>query len=294
MEKKFDLDIDFHVLKKKKNSSKKKNISLFLCDLDLKTFPEIDYEFDVIHNINCGNNELQEIDLSAELKRHLETLNICYNEISSFRTFDLFINLIYLNCSFNGLGSFDGIASLKKLKILKCEGSKIRDTFGSLKDLQELTELECDYNQISGSFLPLKYLKKLKDLYCDNNMIESENFDGIQHLKNLKHFSCDNNKNIKGSLVNLMHSEKLTNFYLNHNAVVSWKGLPMGVKTLESYHNPVRYFYEEKKNHDDALLYYKELSGTSKFLILSKLTEDFFFSWFSRDKNNFNKLYDYF
>jgi len=238
----------------------------------------------------CNQNELKVFDLDTKLLANLEMLDVYSNNFTSFRDFRGLMNLKKLHCYNNHIVSFEGIECLYNLEVLYCYNNDIKGTLVPLKRLINLKDIDCCNNNISGSFLPLKKLKQLKELTCNSNEIVSENFDGLQNLTNLTNLECSGNR-ISGSFVGIMNLSELYDIHCYDVEINSFKGLPIRLRWVLNDNIPNGYtntFIHTKK--EDM----HEFSGTSKFLILTKLTEDSFFSWTSRDKNNINKLYDYF
>jgi len=304
------------ITRKRENDDNHKDESTLICKYSfLRSFGEIAdilFAFKNINILDCTNNELVDFDIDIVLARNIGKLNISCNKITSFRTFEKCEKLKKLSCGDNLIVSFDGIETLNNLEKLNCRRNKISDTFAGLEGLDRLTKLDCSNNNICGSFLPLKNLKNLQELDCSNNNIcgsflplknlqnlqelfcchnniTSKNFYGLQFLTKLKEIYCENNQ-IEGSFVCLRDLKYLRIVLCGGNRINSIKGL--SPRTDSNYFlfasNP---FLLRSTCYDMKI---SELSGTSKFRILAKLTGNSFFSWFSGDKNNLNKLYDYF
>jgi len=308
-----DLSLSYE-LKIGRKEAKKIQKCVQCCGLNMHSFDQISNlisKYNDIKQLNCACNDLKDFDFDINNAPNIENLNISENYITSFRTFQKLKKLI---CSQNHIVSFDGIETLHNLEKLYCDHNHIRDTFGSLEKLRKLIKFDCAgngikdtfsslgnlcelrklyayNNNIYGSFLPLKKLENLEKFDCTENNIISENFDGLQFLSKLRMLDCEDN-HIKGSFVSLMNLKYLTRIICGNNYINSMKGIPLNIDSNYFYFSP-NPFLLRSTYYDINIV---ELSGTAKFQILVKIIEEFssFFFWLSGDKNNLNKLYDYF
>jgi len=240
----------------------------------------------------------------------LEVLNLYYNNIKSLKYIENLKFLRVLNCEGNLLTSENLKSALKgfnNLKILNCKKNEIRDFNFIGKSLRGLELLDCSENTIAGHeekeacdlFGGLENLKELKWFKCSHCHITVKNFFWrFSHLTKLQKLSVHDNQ-ISGSLIGLQNLTNLKGLIYHDNPIISMKGHPinMGMKYVFNYD----FYYYWRMNYDyDSYPWTMsdifEVSGTSKFTILLRLSEchSSFFSWALRDKNNLNKLYDYF
>jgi len=301
-----DFYIEKIIMKKninKKHVKKNNDIPLLQCDkLAITSFSKIEKFFSEgplskytrIKILKCRYNKLTDVDdISSELLRNLEEIDVSNNLFKTFRSFMCFKKLKRLICYNNRIVSFDGIEFLGDLEYLDCSFNEIKDTFGPLKNLKKIKKFICFLNNIEGSFLPLRKCTHLQYLSCSNNGITSESFHGLETLAKLKNLDVSRNK-IKGSFVGLVNLAELVRLDWESNKISSFKGFPPKVDDGTYWNNPILNRYIIYTNHYNT---FREYGGTSKFVIFKDIIMDnyqnsSYIHWL--DKNDLNKLYDYF
>lgn len=193
----------------------------------------------------CAN--LEELDLSNtnfqfvlnNLKR-LQSLNLSFNDISNFDSFNRLLCLKYLNLTHNTALKLSEIKienlqyCLEILNLSSCE----LDFFFNFDNLQNLTHLNLSYNQL----LRIENLHGFQNLevlnLLSNNVSCIENLDNLFNLKNLnlsfnKLSSIDNISHLRNlKILNLAYNDisvvenfnpswKLDELDLSHNKIKS-------------------------------------------------------------------------
>ena len=155
---------------------------IILYDKNIDSLKGIEY-FTSLEKLNCGLNELKELDLSSNTK--LKELNCTTNQLTEL---DLGSNteLTILDCRSNQLTSLD-VSSNTFLTELNCYDNQLASLDVSRNDV--LTSLICNGNKLTK--LDLKNNTMLMSLNCSGNAIESLDLNGCSGLYEL---FCDENK----------------------------------------------------------------------------------------------------
>jgi Leucine Rich Repeat (LRR) protein len=155
--------------------------------------------FPQIKKLNCSDNQLKEIDISANIglkmlvcsgnqlteldltnQKDLKHLSCENNSLSELNLSNL-TNLEYLVCSDNQLTSFDSSRNVK-IEYLDCSGNQLTSLDSSRN--VKVENLNCSSNKISA--LKLCAGPVLKRLDCGNNQLSSIDTTGILNLLILK------------------------------------------------------------------------------------------------------------
>ncbi len=150
---------------------------LFFCvpvhaqDISIQdTFPDNEFKSYISENIDLNKDDY----LSANEINAVKTITIPgrstedYSQVYSLNGIEVFSNLEYLNCSFNGLTDLD-ISKNTNLTTLNCSDNSLKKL--DLSKNTNLTSLTCDFNQIET--LDISYNHKLEYLSCSYNSIET-------------------------------------------------------------------------------------------------------------------------
>ncbi len=139
--------------------------------------------FSELKNLNCRDNHLTELDLSANEK--INSLECGYNRLTSL---DLSHNpeLTGIGVRDNQLTMLD-VSCLPGLKTLGCGGNQLVSL--DLSHNHALRDLYCWGNRLTE--LDVSECKDLQQLFCYNNQLK--NLD-LCNLSNLRNFNCDNNQ----------------------------------------------------------------------------------------------------
>jgi Leucine-rich repeat (LRR) protein len=174
-----------------------------------------------IDSNNDGNIQVSEA-LQVSYLNVSNTSNSISN-ISDVTGIEYFINLYYLDCSFNFLISSINVNGLSNLQYLDCDFNQLSslDVIG----LTNLNQLDCNYNQLSS--LDVSGLTNLSILRCSFNQLSSLNLSG---LNNITYLDCNFNQlpsiNVSG-LTNLYFLFCSSNLLpsLNVNGLINLQNL---------------------------------------------------------------------
>jgi len=167
-----------------------KSLSIFFILLSfVSTSQEIDipdtrFKGYLLNNekINTNGDSL----ISAqEAENYKDSIFIRNMSISSLNGIESFVNLKYLNCSFNELTELD-LSHNKALTHLNCASNRLINL--EISDNASLTYLNCSWNKIA--LLNLGTITFLTHFECAHNKIISLD---LRHLADLKHLDCQSN-----------------------------------------------------------------------------------------------------
>jgi Leucine-rich repeat (LRR) protein len=137
---------------------------LIIPDRGIRDLKGIEY-FVQLEELNCNNNWLKTIDMSANKK--LKELR-CNNNLLNTLVLSQNKALEILDCSRNELTAVD-LSQNTLLKEYNCSGNSIWNTF-TLPENKMLTHLDCSNNYITN--LDLRSNVALKEVYCQKNDIK--------------------------------------------------------------------------------------------------------------------------
>jgi len=225
-------------------------ISLDLCDLNLKEIPSDVYLLTSLKRLKLSRNHISTISENICNLINLESLELDSNKFVKFpvEVFFLKDSLKLLNLSSNYLSVLpDEISKLIKLEELHISSNEISalpTSFRRLKNLKHLYFRFCD-KKIKIIPNEIFRLRSLETLYLSSNGIQ-ELSSGIGRLINLKELYLDTNeiKKIPNEIVNL---KQLEVFDIRYNYQLD---IPHEIlKTPKNAQKIINYFSRTQKGH---------------------------------------------
>ncbi len=165
----------------------------------------------------------------------LQTLDCCYNQLTSLEPLRACAGLRELNCQYNSLTSLEPLRALTGLQTLNCGGNQLTSLEG-LQGCTGLQSLDCHYNPLT-SLEPLRALTGLQTLNCGGNQLTS--LEGLQGCTGLQSLDCHYNP--LTSLEPLRVLTGLRTLNCHENRLTSLEGLRAcpGLQTLDCSQNPL-------------------------------------------------------
>ncbi|MDJ1503731.1 DUF7619 domain-containing protein [Xanthocytophaga agilis] len=139
------------------------------------------------------------------------TLSLDSAQISNLTGIEAFINLKYLNCSYNSLTLLN-IQELVKLERLECNNNLLEQIYFPV-NTNALNYLDCSFNKLTN--VNVETLINLQELHCFNNSLYSLY---LGELPKLEHLRCHNN-NLTN--IDLSQSPALQTFVSTNNKLYS-------------------------------------------------------------------------
>ena len=167
--------------------------------------PDIEFKKILVSNKKINTNNDKEIS-QLEAKSYKDSVLVSSLNIESLLGIEYFINIHYLDCSYNSLTSLDLTKNIE-LKSLYCIGNQLTEL--NLNFNNKLEEVSCESNELTH--LDLSSQNNLTYLNCDKNQLT--NLD-LRNKKELTNVSCEFN-NL--TILNLLGSIKLENLRTTFN-----------------------------------------------------------------------------
>jgi len=160
----------------------------------IESLKGIEY-FTALEYLNCGNCEIEEVDISKNTK--LKYINFADNYLESL---DVSKNVMleYISCEFNYLTEID-VSNNTALKYLECYGNIL--TSLDLTNNPELREVDFEYNELTEIDLSKNPL--LKNLYCSFNWLTALD---LSNNPEMELIHCYHNKIAGEKMDNLISS----------------------------------------------------------------------------------------
>ncbi len=228
---------------------------------NLTIFPDEILTHKEITNLNLEDNSIDEIPEWIKELKNLKVLYLSNNQISDFSSLCAVESLEVVHLNSNRVKKIPlGITQLKNLKRLYLNNnliSKVEDSVGGLTELNRLLLAKNQINSISNELCNLKKLhvlnlfdneltslpdllgqmRQLDYLQISKNYITKlpDSIEFLNHLTSLKLFS---NKIVELNS-GLKELSKLKNLNIGDNQVKIIANIPVGIKRLSIYNNPV-------------------------------------------------------
>lgn len=141
-----------------------------------------------LKQLRIVGNGLEDFLKSSLNLSSLESLEICYSQLTDITFLKSVPNLYHLDLSNNEINSINGVQTLNMLKTLNLGNNKIGDAY-HISNLVNLTSLDIRNNPIQDTMV-LKSLTKLENLAFTST--SSTDYGFMENMKNLKHLDAGN------------------------------------------------------------------------------------------------------